>query len=166
LAEISLGSLAQAGIDALRSAAAWGKRDGVLKELERELRSTAIKTVENRNALASSLNEVPREVAALLKDKSRRILILDIPMRSIGTGGTPPPILKDVFRKRGEYSAEEESRMELGHIWREGMEKMMAEISMCRIYCEPDFYSLVTSVLEQSAIDQIVGEKIPGWRAK
>jgi len=162
LSEVSLGELPHDAGEAAIKAFGWAKRQDTLDAVQARLIIAAEKVLQDKAALWPSLNIDPE--AANLADLVAKhvVLVADVPLRSLGTGGSPPPVLKDIARKRGEFEFHE-GPGGLGHIWREGMDKMMREISVCRIFCHPGVHAIITGCLGQNGIDKIISGVLPFW---
>lgn len=163
LSEVSFQELDDKKLEKIRGAFAWEQRQKLLDTVTLELKSKIKKTLESGQSKYVSLNENPTHALAEVESLNKHCLVVDLLGRDLGTGGTPPPVLKDISRKHGEYSQEVGPKPGVGHIWKEGMEKMMKEISVCRIYCEPRFYELMNWTIGQENVNAVLREHIPGW---
>lgn len=166
LVERAFSTISEDNADKLRNALSWATREKTTTKVVGALIDAVEKTLQNKQALARSMNEIPSILDEMREIATTRIaVVFDLPLRSLGPGGNPPPVLSDISRKRGVFSGEE-SYLGIGHIWKEGGRKLMDEISICRVFCEPKFYSIIMSVLGHEAIDSAISSSLPGWSAE
>ena len=161
LSEVSFAQLDDDDLEKLKDKLAWQSRQIIMNDISVELKNTAKKILENRDAMFFSLNENPGSAIDYLESVGQTSIIVDFPGRNLGPGGTAPPVLKDINRKRGEYYSPDISLEGVGHIWRNGMKEMMKEISFCRIYCEPNYFQILTATMDPSEINSIIQKHIP-----
>lgn len=151
--ERSFADLGRENVERIKHAFEWSRRSATLARIEEEISKIATKKLENKSAVAQSMNVAAAEGVRFENPSNRILLLGDMPFRGLGAGGKAPPILADISRKRGSYSGEEAPFQGVGHIWREGASKMMDEACFCRIFCEPDFHNYLFSVAGQRAVD-------------
>jgi len=137
----------------IRTKLAWSKRQKFLEDLAGKLRQMVVTALGNRSAITETLNILPPELGEL-ENMERHVLIADVPMRPLGPGGAPPPVIRDIDRKSGEYAYVEG----MGHIWSEGAEKMVREITFVRVFCEPRFHEILTASIPQNEIEDAVAK--------
>lgn len=153
--EMPFAALSEDQLERLKKKFSLSSRATTVGKIANRLMELVQLALKNQSALAESLNVNPESVLATL-DWSPVLLIVDLPLRPIGGGGTPPPMLRDINRKSGDISYQEG----VGHIWKEGMEKMMREISMFRIFCEPRFFEILTATNELSTIETEIDKQV------
>jgi hypothetical protein len=164
LSDLCLADLLGDDEDNVKKAFGWARRPGTVRDITEALCDALNKAFQNRVASRGSF-DFDVEAARLEKIRQQQLLVVaDLPLRTLGTGGTPPPVLKDIARKRGSFEYSPNTLAGHGHIWREGMDKMMKEITVCRIYCEPRFYDMLSAVFDQAAITKHIKRVVPQWR--
>jgi len=156
LFEVSFASLSAEALKHLKGRLDWGSRNETLRTINTALKRLARKVLESKEASFLSLNADPSEAISVLEAGQNDVLVPELPQRELGPGGTPPPVQKDIVRKRGIYTSREDATDSLGHIWKNGMTTMMAEISMCRIFCQPAYYEVIVATLNQAVINTVM----------
>jgi hypothetical protein len=163
LASVSLGELANDNVTKLHSAFGWAARQRTVESVEKALMSAVDKVLQGRKALRDSLDADASLSELQSAATSKVLLVADLPLRPMGTGGKAPPVLGDIARKRGILEHDKGAWTARGHVWREGMDKMMREITVCILFCEPKLYAIISACLKQSDIEKIVSEAVSGW---
>lgn len=154
--EIPFSALNSSQTESLKRQLSWSRRRDTLSDVSRRLKEVTMHSLKNKKAMAESLNIDPELGLEAFSTKDEILLVADFPGRNLDAGGTPPPVVSDISRKRGIYSSDEDNKDSLGHIWKEGMHTMMSEICVCRVFCEPAFHGVLTTAVEQSEIDGIL----------
>jgi HD superfamily phosphohydrolase/serine/threonine protein kinase len=162
LAARSIASFTDSNLEKVREVFSWNRRQDVTKEIEEKLLASVGKLLENKQQGFESLNVDPKEPLKEFNEKRGRLILLDMPLRTLGAGGRVPPVLTDLARKSGDFESPE-SGSGIGWIWREGADQMMKEVLTCWVFCEPQFHHVVTTLLDQSSISKILDECIKGW---
>jgi HD superfamily phosphohydrolase len=163
LAEISLSDITENGKrEKLRKSLQWSNRERILNAIEKEFIEIIENKINSGTNVPDFLKIPSNNIRHFFKDKI--LLVADIPSRDLGPGGdSPPPVLKDIARKTGRYKHDKKQKS--GHIWEDGMVKMMSEVTVCRIFCEPLFFSLVKELVGQTELSKIIRRRIKGWPA-
>jgi HD superfamily phosphohydrolase len=152
---VSYASLSSEKLRKLKEKLSWSNRSATLTLFKNELKNRARKILEGGQASFLTINKNPNQAIVVLEEAEHDIIVADLPLRELGPGGSPPPVLHDISRKRGNYKTRETSRDGLGHIWKSGMEIMMAEISICHLFCQPEFAEIIEATLKQPTIGVI-----------
>ena len=105
----------------VREALAWGRRRTILEDVTKDLKEQIRKTLVSGQGRNPSVSKDPAEALKEFDAKDVIYLVADLPMRDLGTGGSPPRVLKDISRKHGDYAEIIGAKPDVGHIWEAGM---------------------------------------------
>jgi serine/threonine protein kinase len=158
--ERSFASLGDENVKTMEAKLQWRCRLKTMKDVEQKLWNIMKEKIQE-NLAESEVPDKSEDLKLLFKNKQNRFLLLaDMPFRGLGPGGDTPPMLSDISRKRGHYTADDGGTERIGHIWREGAGKMMKEACFCRIFCEPDFHEYLFSVIDQMAVESAISQAL------